>query len=40
VSGRYWYHRQRQTPAAEVSDAGFQDQLVARLAELTGVTLF
>ena len=40
VSGRYWYHRQPQTPAAEVSDPRFQDRLVARLAELTGVTLF
>jgi NAD(P)-dependent dehydrogenase (short-subunit alcohol dehydrogenase family) len=40
VSGGYWYHRQRQTPAAEVSDPGFQDQLAARLAELTDVSLF
>lgn len=40
VSGRYWYHRQPQTPAVEVSDPRFQDRLVARLAELTGVTLF
>jgi len=31
----YWYH-----PAAEVSDPGFQDQLLAKLAELTGVLLF
>jgi NAD(P)-dependent dehydrogenase (short-subunit alcohol dehydrogenase family) len=40
VSGEYWYHRQRQEPAAEVMDAGFQDQLVAKLAELTDVSLF
>jgi NAD(P)-dependent dehydrogenase (short-subunit alcohol dehydrogenase family) len=40
VSGGYWYHRQRQTPAAEVSDPRFQDQLTAKLAELTGVSLF
>jgi NAD(P)-dependent dehydrogenase (short-subunit alcohol dehydrogenase family) len=40
VSGGDWYHRQRQTPAAEVSDPGFQDQLAAKLAELTGVSLF
>jgi NAD(P)-dependent dehydrogenase (short-subunit alcohol dehydrogenase family) len=40
VSGGYWYHRQRQAPAAEVSDPGFQDQLMAKLAELTGVSLF
>lgn len=40
VSGRYWHHRHQQSPAAEVSDPGFQDQLAARLAELTGVALF
>jgi NAD(P)-dependent dehydrogenase (short-subunit alcohol dehydrogenase family) len=40
VSGGYWYHRQRQTPAAEVSDPRFQDQLTAKLAELTGLSLF
>jgi NAD(P)-dependent dehydrogenase (short-subunit alcohol dehydrogenase family) len=40
VSGGYWYHRQRQTPASEVSDPAFQDQLAAQLAELTGVSLF
>jgi NAD(P)-dependent dehydrogenase (short-subunit alcohol dehydrogenase family) len=40
VSSRYWYHRQPQTPAPEVSDLGFQDQLAAKLAEVTGVSLF
>jgi len=40
VSGRYWYHRRPQTPATEVDDRVFQDQLSARLAELTGVSLF
>jgi NAD(P)-dependent dehydrogenase (short-subunit alcohol dehydrogenase family) len=40
VSGGYWYHRQQQTPAAEVSDPGFQDQLAAKLAEMTAVSLF
>jgi NAD(P)-dependent dehydrogenase (short-subunit alcohol dehydrogenase family) len=40
VSGGYWYHRQRQTPAPEVSDPGFQAQLAAKLAELTGISLF
>jgi len=39
VSGRYWFHRQPQTPAPEVSDPGFQDQLVAKLVELTGMSL-
>jgi NAD(P)-dependent dehydrogenase (short-subunit alcohol dehydrogenase family) len=40
VSGRYWFHRQPQTAAPEVSDTGFQDQLVATLTDLTGVSLF
>jgi hypothetical protein len=40
VSGRYWHHRRLQAPAREVSDAAFQDQLSARLADLTGVSLF
>ncbi|MFP3549709.1 SDR family oxidoreductase [Paraburkholderia sp. SIMBA_049] len=38
-SGGYWYHRQRQTPAANVSDSGFQDRLIDKLGELTGVPL-
>ena len=40
TSGRYWHHRQPETPARDASDPGFQDRLVARLAELTGVSLF
>jgi NAD(P)-dependent dehydrogenase (short-subunit alcohol dehydrogenase family) len=40
VSGGYWYHRQRQAPAAEARDPAFQDKLLDRLAALTGVTLF
>jgi NAD(P)-dependent dehydrogenase (short-subunit alcohol dehydrogenase family) len=40
VSGRYWHHRRSQAAAREVSDLRFQDQLSARLAELTGVSLF
>lgn len=39
-SGRYWHHRQTRPPRAEASDPSFQDQLLHRLAELTGVTLF
>jgi hypothetical protein len=39
VSGGYWYHRQRQEPAAEARDLAFQDQLMDRLAALTGVAL-
>jgi NAD(P)-dependent dehydrogenase (short-subunit alcohol dehydrogenase family) len=40
VSGGYWYHRQRQTPASEARDPAFQDQLMDRLAAVTGVNLF
>ena len=40
VSGGYWYHRQRQEPAAQARDPAFQDQLMDRLAALTGVALF
>jgi NAD(P)-dependent dehydrogenase (short-subunit alcohol dehydrogenase family) len=40
VSGGYWYHRQRREPAAEARDPAFQDQLMDRLAALTGITLF
>jgi NAD(P)-dependent dehydrogenase (short-subunit alcohol dehydrogenase family) len=40
VSGGYWYHRQRQAPAPQARDLAFQDQLMDRLAALTGVVLF
>jgi NAD(P)-dependent dehydrogenase (short-subunit alcohol dehydrogenase family) len=39
VSGGYWYHRQRQVAARQASDPAFQDQLMDRLATLTGVAL-
>jgi len=39
VTGRYWYHRRPQAPAAAASDPHFQDQLVAELARMTGVVL-
>jgi hypothetical protein len=39
VSAGYWYHRQRREPAAEARDQVFQDQLMERLAALTGVAL-
>jgi NAD(P)-dependent dehydrogenase (short-subunit alcohol dehydrogenase family) len=35
VSGKYWHHRGTQAPAREVSDPRFQDELSARLADLT-----
>jgi NAD(P)-dependent dehydrogenase (short-subunit alcohol dehydrogenase family) len=40
VSGGFWHHRRQQKPAAPALDTKFQDELVARLAELTGVALF
>jgi NAD(P)-dependent dehydrogenase (short-subunit alcohol dehydrogenase family) len=40
VSGKYWHHRKQAKPAAPALDPGFQDRLVTRLAELTGVALF
>ena len=40
VSGGFWFHRKQQKPAAPALDTKFQDDLLARLAELTGVTLF
>jgi NAD(P)-dependent dehydrogenase (short-subunit alcohol dehydrogenase family) len=40
VSGRYWHHRRPQSPAKEASNPAFQDQLAARLAEFTGLSLF
>jgi hypothetical protein len=39
VSGGYWYHRRRQVPAPQARDRAFQDQLMDRLAALTGVAL-
>jgi len=39
VSGGYWHHRKQRKPAADALDPGFQDKLIAKLAELTGVKL-
>jgi len=39
VSGGYWHHRKQRKPATDALDAGFQDKLIAKLAELTGVKL-
>lgn len=38
VSGHYWNHRKQQQPLADALDPGFQDRLMTRLAELTGVS--
>jgi hypothetical protein len=40
TSGGYWHHRKQQPPAAQALDADFQDRLIAKLAELTGLSLF
>jgi NAD(P)-dependent dehydrogenase (short-subunit alcohol dehydrogenase family) len=39
VTGGYWHHRKQQRPAAEARDPRFQDELVAKLYELTAVAL-
>ncbi|HEY0314037.1 MAG TPA: SDR family NAD(P)-dependent oxidoreductase [Allosphingosinicella sp.] len=39
VSGRYWHHLRQEQPAAEATDAAFQDRLLDRLAEITGAAL-
>jgi NAD(P)-dependent dehydrogenase (short-subunit alcohol dehydrogenase family) len=39
ISGAYWHHRKQRKPADGALDQRFQDQLIARLAELTGVAL-
>ena len=39
VSGGYWHHRKQQNPAAEALDPDFQDRVIAKLEELTGVCL-
>jgi NAD(P)-dependent dehydrogenase (short-subunit alcohol dehydrogenase family) len=39
VSGGYWHNLRQQQPASEVTDAAFQDQLLAKLRELTGISL-
>jgi NAD(P)-dependent dehydrogenase (short-subunit alcohol dehydrogenase family) len=39
VSGRYWHHRHLQSPAAQVTDSGFQERLIGKLARLSGVSL-
>ena len=40
VSGAYWHHRKQREPASEVSDRQFQDRLIEKLSQLTGVSLF
>ena len=39
VTGRYWHRLKPELPAAEAMAVAFQDKMVARLQELTGVAL-
>jgi NAD(P)-dependent dehydrogenase (short-subunit alcohol dehydrogenase family) len=39
VSGRYWHNLRQEQPAREAMDVAFQDSLIDRLRELTGVAL-
>ena len=39
VSGRYWHHLRQEQPATEATDPEFQDQLIGKLGDLTGVAL-
>jgi NAD(P)-dependent dehydrogenase (short-subunit alcohol dehydrogenase family) len=38
-SGRYWHHLRQQQPAGEAADPDFQNKLIDKLSELTGVKL-
>jgi NAD(P)-dependent dehydrogenase (short-subunit alcohol dehydrogenase family) len=40
VTGAYWHHRKQRQPAPQSLDQRFQDELIAKLAELTGVAIF
>jgi NAD(P)-dependent dehydrogenase (short-subunit alcohol dehydrogenase family) len=39
-SGAYWHHREIRKPAAQSLDPRFQDELIDKLAALTGQTIF
>ena len=39
VSGRYWHNLRQEKPAGEVAGVAFQDGLIAKLEQLTGVSL-
>ena len=39
TSGRYWYHQRPQRAATAATDAAFQDQLLTRLEQFTGIGL-
>jgi NAD(P)-dependent dehydrogenase (short-subunit alcohol dehydrogenase family) len=39
VSGHYWHHRRHATPSSASRDVAFQERLLDRFAELTGVEM-
>lgn len=39
VSGGYWHHQKQRTPHAAAHDAAFQERLLTRLAQVTGISL-
>jgi len=39
VTGCYWHNLRQEQPAGEAADPEFQNQLIAKLSELTGVAL-
>jgi NAD(P)-dependent dehydrogenase (short-subunit alcohol dehydrogenase family) len=39
IGGHYWHNMRQDQPAAEAADSAFQDRLLHRLAEITGVPL-
>jgi hypothetical protein len=39
VTGRCWHQMKRELPADEAMNVAFQDKMIARLQELTGVAL-
>ena len=39
VTGRYWHRMKPELPSDEAMDVAFQDRMVARLQDLTGVAL-
>ena len=39
VSGHYWHHRRREPASRDASDRHYQDALLSRLADITGVPL-
>jgi hypothetical protein len=39
LTGCYWHHMKPELPTDEAMDVAFQDKMVARLQEITGVAL-